>query len=283
MIIALIVLFSLLSIVSFYLFLLCPEKAPDDARARFARRAYAHRGLYDNEGDAPENSLAAFEKAMQKGYGCELDVQFTSDKKLIVFHDNDYKRACGLDKAVWDLSWDETKELRLFGTNERVPLLGEALKTVRGREPLIVEIKAEELDNSWYDELCAATLDELSGYDGDYCVESFDPHVVGWLRKNAPDVVRGQLASSWHSRTRIPFIAALAFGLLVCDVIGRPHFIAYKESELGLPARLARALGALSVTWTCRDEQRHAELEKITDAIIFEGYEPAPRFADSPQ
>ncbi len=280
--IALIVFFSLLALVFFYLFLMCPEKASARARELFASRAYAHRGLYDNEGGAPENSLPAFERAMQKGYGCELDVQFTSDKRLIVFHDNDYKRACGVDKAVWELSWEETKKLELFGSGERVPLFSEVLGAVAGREPLIVEIKAECLNNAWYDELCAATMAELQTYEGDYCVESFHPHVVGWLRKNAPEVVRGQLASGRRSRTDLKSIPALALALLMGDVIGRPHFVAYKESELGLPFRLARAFGALGVVWTSRSEERHAELEKETDAIIFEHYEPSPRFAEKP-
>ena len=278
--IALIVFFSLLALVFFYLFLMRPERASADARERFANRAYAHRGLYDNESDAPENTLAAFERAMQKGYGCELDVQFTSDKRLIVFHDNDYKRACGVDKAVWELTWEETQKLTLFGSGERVPLFSEVLDTVAGREPLIVEIKAECLSSAWYDELCAATMAELREYNGDYCVESFHPHVVAWLRKNAPDVVRGQLASGRRSRTDLKSLPALALSLLLGDVISRPHFVAYKESEIALPFRLARAFGALGVVWTCRTNERHAELEKQTDAIIFEHYEPSPRFAE---
>ena len=56
---------------------------------------YAHRGLHDNETDAPENSMAAFRKAVDTGYGIELDVQLTKDRIPVVFHDESLKRVCG--------------------------------------------------------------------------------------------------------------------------------------------------------------------------------------------
>ena len=123
-----------------YLFLIFPGQSSEEDRAPFMHRNFAHRGLYDNEKGVPENSLAAFRAAMENGYGCELDVQFTKDKQLIVFHDNDYKRACGVDKPVWELTLEEAKELRLFGTDERIPTFREVLDTIAGQNPLIVEI-----------------------------------------------------------------------------------------------------------------------------------------------
>ena len=47
---------------------------------------YAHRGLHDNSSNAPENSMAAFRKAVNAGYGIELDVQLTKDRIPVVFH-----------------------------------------------------------------------------------------------------------------------------------------------------------------------------------------------------
>ena len=54
---------------------------------------YAHRGLWGPT--APENTLPAFEAAVQAGYGIELDVHMTSDGHLVVFHDDTLKRMCG--------------------------------------------------------------------------------------------------------------------------------------------------------------------------------------------
>ncbi|MEG0751565.1 MAG: glycerophosphodiester phosphodiesterase family protein [Oscillospiraceae bacterium] len=275
---ALIAFFFVLGLGLFALFLIFPERASEDACERFARRAYAHRGLYDNEGAAPENSLAAFELAMQNGYGCELDVQFTKDKKLIVFHDNDFGRVCGVDTPVWELTWDEVKELRLFGSAEGVPLFSEVLETVNGREPLIVEIKAEGICTEWYYELCRATLEMLRGYGGEFCVESFHPCVVGWFKKHADDLVRGQLVNGHKASPDLGIVNGMCAQWLLCDVISRPHFVAYREQDIGLPFRIVRALGALGVVWTCRTPERHAQLEKLTDAIIFERYMPSPHF-----
>lgn len=73
--------------------------AGDGRKARmqaFERQYIAHRGFHDNRGECPENSLPAFERAIQMGYGIELDVQLTKDGVPVVFHDWDLKRAAGV-------------------------------------------------------------------------------------------------------------------------------------------------------------------------------------------
>ncbi len=257
-----------------YLFMMWPARASAEDKKRFARRCYAHRGLYENDSDHPENTLAAFENAMQNGYGCELDVQFTKDKKLIVFHDNDFVRACGDSRKVWQVDYDELKTMKLFGSQQTAPLFSEVLATVAGRQPLIVEIKAEEINPEWYYEVCEATMKELRGYKGEYCIESFHPYVVRWLRKNAPDVVRGQLVNGARSTPNLNPVLAWLIAVLACNVCGRPHFIAYNEKDRNLALRLAQKLGAMSVMWTVRTPQRCEELEKSEDAIIFEHFLP---------
>lgn len=59
---------------------------------------YAHRGLHYNAGNAPENTMAAFERAVKAGYGIELDVQLTKDGQVVVTHDFHLRRNCGLIK-----------------------------------------------------------------------------------------------------------------------------------------------------------------------------------------
>lgn len=276
MIIALIIIAALILI---YFFMIYPAPASKAARSAFAKRNYAHRGFYDNETARPENTLPAFEAAMQRGYGCELDVQFTSDKKLIVFHDNDYKRSSGVNKKVWEVSYDEAKKIKLFNSDETVPLFSEVLETVAGREPLIVEIKAEGVNCKWYYEVCEATLKLLREYHGVYCVESFHPMVVRWFKKNAPDLVRGQLVNGWRRWKRsIPTIAALAIDKQLSNVLARPNFIAYHEEDVNRSLRLVQKLGALTVMWTVRNEERLEELKKTEDAIIFEKFAPDTKY-----
>ncbi|MEG0912028.1 MAG: glycerophosphodiester phosphodiesterase family protein [Oscillospiraceae bacterium] len=263
---------------AFYLYLVFPTRVSKEQREIFANRCYAHRALYDNKTDRPENSLPAFEAAMRAGYGCELDVQFTKDKKLIVFHDNDFLRSSGVDKKVWELTYDEIKQIKLFESSESVPLFSEVLSTINGREPLIVEIKAEQLTNEWYSELCDATLQMLRGYRGDFCVESFHPVVVRWFKKNAPDVVRGQLVNARRSSPNIDPIIVFPVEQLITGFLTRPHYIAYKEQDRNLALRIVQKLGAMSVMWTVRTQERQNELCKAEDAIIFESYTPAPFF-----
>lgn len=63
---------------------------------------YAHRGFHGEEG-IPENSMTAFKKAKGLGYGIELDVQLTKDGVMVVHHDYDLKRTCGVNKKIADL------------------------------------------------------------------------------------------------------------------------------------------------------------------------------------
>ena len=265
---------ALLIIAAVYLFLVMPGHPSAEGKAPFMGRTFAHRGLYDNEKGIPENSLPAFRAAMERGYGCELDVQFTKDKKLIVFHDNDYKRACGVDRPVWELTFEEARELRLFGTDERIPTLREVLDAVAGQNPLIVEIKAEKLDMDWYSQLCEAAAAELKDYKGEWCLESFHPLVVRWAWKNIPNVTRGLLVGGPARKgEELAFIKNVIAVLLV-NFTCRPQFIAYDHHDRNLALRIAKKLGAFSVMWTVDSEKDHAVLEKEEDVIIFEHYLP---------
>lgn len=81
-----------------YLWLIAPAgKKPDDSALK--GWLYAHRGLHDGNHQVAENSLEAFRRAMETGYGMELDVQLTADDQLVVFHDKNLKRVCGVDQG----------------------------------------------------------------------------------------------------------------------------------------------------------------------------------------
>lgn len=82
---------------------------------------FAHRGLHDKT--TPENSMAAFNKAIDNGYGIELDVRITKDQEAIVFHDRSLKRMTGIKGNVDQLEYNELKKLNLKDTNERISTL----------------------------------------------------------------------------------------------------------------------------------------------------------------
>ncbi len=254
-----------------YAFLVCP-RLPRRSLGALAGRDYAHRGLWNAQ--RPENSLPAFQAAVAAGFGIELDVHLTRDDVLVVFHDDTLERMCGVSGRVEDRTLAELSQLRLGGSREGIPTLDQVLAAVDGQVPLIVEIKADKRLN----ELCRRTRERLRSYGGAYCVESFHPLAVRWFRKNAPEVIRGQLAYGLGmKRAQGKKNGALDFFLasLTGNVLGRPDFVAHDEVSGGdLPTRLARCMGAHLVAWTVRTPERMRALRKMYDLQIFEGFLP---------
>lgn len=250
------------------LFLLFPEKPAKEKAAPFVGRNIAHRGLYTKDQSVPENSLPAFRRAVEHGYGVELDVHLVKDRKLVVLHDDTLERMTGAEGKVEDKTWRELRKLRLAGTEERMPLLEEVLEVIGGRVPIILEIKTGSRNEAQNEAVLAA----ISGYRGDLCIESFDPFIVGWWKKNAPQYLRGQLCMGVEDlqKTLKPALA-WAGGHLFFDVIARPNFIAYDlTAKKPATVKLVEALGAMKVCWTSHDPSAEEE----NDTVIFEHYEP---------
>ena len=241
-------------------------------RAPFRGVNYAHRGLHSRDKSVPENSLEAFRLAARAGYGAELDVQLSRDGQVVVFHDETLKRVCGVDKRVDELSLLELKSLRLCGTEQRIPLLTEALAVIRGAGPLIVELKTGRRNR----ELCEKTYAILENYRGDVCIESFNPFIVAWFRFHAPDLIRGQLASPYanYRKDGMSPLQAFALSRNLYNPIARPQFIAYRIGNRPPLVRLSELLGVMRFGWTSHEPRS----EKGRDGVIFEFYKPKLKF-----
>lgn len=226
---------------------------------------YAHRGLHD--GEKPENSMAAFRAALDAGCGIELDVHLMKDGNLAVIHDASLKRTAGFDVMIEDLT---AAELPLYPLNEKgecIPLFSQVLDLYDGKAPLIVELKCVRGNHA---ALCAAACEMLDGYKGLYCMESFDPRAVIWLRKNRPDIVRGQLSENWMGKD-LPIAGILKFALTyhLGNVCSRPDFIAYKYADRkAFGTDICRKfLGLAGVSWTLRSREEY-------DTAVSEGWIP---------
>ena len=248
-------------------FLTAPGRASRERKAPFLLHNFAHRGLHSRDLTVPENSLKAFELAAGAGYGIELDVQLSRDGKVVVFHDADLSRVCGVKARVDELSFGELQKLRLLNTEERIPMFEDVLAVIRGRGPLIVELKTGKRNR----ELCEKTWEILKKYQGDFCIESFDPTIVAWFRRHARSVIRGQLAApaAEYAGQANRFTAFLLSRTLL-NFLGRPHFIAYKIGRRPPTVRLSCALGAMNVGWTSHEVRN----ERGRAAVIFEFYRP---------
>jgi len=188
---------------------------------------YAHRGLYG--GGCPENSMAAFRKARDMGYGVELDVHLLADGNLAVIHDSQLKRMTGSEGRIEDLTTAQLRSYRLNGTEETIPEFRQVLDLYAGRAPLIVELKVA---GNNYAALCERACEMLDSYKGVYCMESFDPRCVYWLKKNRPDVIRGQLTENYFKRkNKLPFVLKCLLTHQMLNFLTMPDFVAYRYED----------------------------------------------------
>ncbi len=234
---------------------------------------YAHRGLHQKP-DLPENSLAAFQKAVDNGFGCELDVHLLKDSGLCVIHDSLLKRTTGLDGVVEDLTLADLSSCFLEGTQETIPTLKSVLQIFEGKTPLIIELKSYKGN---VEPLCQELATLLDNYKGTYCIESFDPRCVAWFRKNRPQTMRGQLSADFmHHPSGMGRLVDFVQTYLLCNVMVRPDFVAYNfESRKNLSNTLCRRLFKITgVSWTLKTKQQFDEAIKEGYIGIFEGFMP---------
>lgn len=269
------VIIVLLVLALLYLFAIMPRMTGRPDASALMGRYYAHRGLHDNASDAPENSLLSFKKAVDAGYGIEFDVQLTRDRIPVVFHDESLVRVCGVSGNVRDYTLAELSQFKLMNSGERIPTLRQALDTVGGRVPLIIEIKIHED----VDAVCAKADELIAAYKGPYCIESFDPRAVRWYKRHRPQVVRGQLSSDFNTKTHKQTFSEFLVHHLLTNAICRPDFIAYNHNDRdNLSRRLCRSLfGALSVAWTIRSQEQLDASRNSFDLFIFERFIPEER------
>lgn len=272
---ALIVLLCLLLLALLLILLLPMGKRKKEGFYGLAAYSYAHRGLHDAARGLPENSLRAFRLAAEFGYGAELDVHLSKDGRLVVMHDESLLRTAGVDRNICDCTARELDVLHLEGTDEKIPYLEEVLPIFEGRTPLVIEIKAFEKNHAELTQRVCALLDRFPKLQ--FCVESFDPRVLLWLKKNRPAIVRGQLSANFlkeRSGLRLP--TAFLLTQLCMNILTLPHFIAYKyEDRDCLGARIGRGLwGVQEFSWTLRTAQDVEQTKKNGALPIFEHCRP---------
>lgn len=265
----------LLTLLILYLLALRPQTDRRHLLKPFEQTYIAHRGFFDNSGPAPENSIPAFQRAVEHGYGIELDVSLTKDHRLVVFHDDTLKRMCGIQKAISQCTYAELQNLTLAGSTAKIPLFRDVLLTVDKKVPLIIEIKPEGDCIETARALAAA----LDSYSGTYCIESFHPGVVFWFRKNRPHIVRGILSTDYKKNhlSRNPFVQFFLSNLLL-NWLAKPDFIAYNHKYANqFSYRLCRKLyRAVHAAWTIRSQKELEQARKTFSIFIFDSFQPKP-------
>lgn len=236
---------------------------------------YAHRGLHDSKNGIPENSMAAFRLAAEHGYGIELDVHLTKDGRLAVIHDNSLLRTAGVDVKASELTSEELGQYRLEGTEEKIPFLEEVLPLFEGKAPIIVELKVEGNSAA----LAKAACELLDQYKVDYCIESFHPQAILWLKKNRPEICRGQLSQNFFQSeegTGLGKAADFAMTQLLTSFLTVPDFIAYNHKHRNnISLGMAKAFWQVQeVSWTIRTPEDMNACESDGSLSIFEHFKP---------
>lgn len=244
----------------------------------FLRLPIAHRALHDAAARRPENSRAAVRAALVAGYGVEIDIQVSADGVAMVFHDEKLSRLT--EHAGWlrERSAAELEMLLLKDGDEGIPRLAEILAILRGRAPLLIEIKdasggtATESDGS-----DLAVTAALEGYAGPVAVMSFNPALVAAFGARRPDIPRGIVTCSYDPQeweTLTPDQCARLRAIPDYAAVGA-SFISHQRTDLGR-ARVAelKGQGAAVLSWTIRSPAEEAEARRVAQNITFEGYLP---------
>ncbi|SIS57946.1 Glycerophosphoryl diester phosphodiesterase [Roseivivax lentus] len=243
----------------------------------FLARPIAHRGLHDVAEGRPENSIAACEAAIEKGYGIEIDLQLSADGQAMVFHDYDLDRLTGAQGKVRDRDAEALSALRLIGSEEGIPTLTDLLKVVSGRVPVLIEFKDQDgAMGPDIGALEAAAAGVLANYRGEIALMSFNPHSVRRLAELMPNLPRGLVTSAFEAddwpdlpeETR----AHLA-GMPDLEATGAA-FISHDRRALHLPrVGEVAAAGLPILCWTVRNPEQEAAARQIAHNITFEGYD----------
>ena len=251
------------------LFLVAPTFRRHSDRKVISGLFVAHRGLHDIDKDTPENSLAAFAAAAARGYAIENDIHITADGEVVVFHDDNLKRMCGVDVNIEESTLSELRKYTLLGTNEHIPTLKECLDLVEGRVPLLIEFKTQGFDSCR--RLCEAADKILRGYNGKYFIQSFYPPVLLWYRKNRKEILRGQLSTAFKGE----HISKRLLGFLLFNFLSRPDFVSYDINfSNSIMFNITKFLGALPVGWTFKKQTQLDSKRNKFKAYIFELFIP---------
>ena len=233
------------------------------APAWLTARPIAHRGLHDPAAGRPENTLGAFEAAVERGFAIECDLQPSRDGEAMVFHDFELERLTRATGRIDERDAAALAGLSVLGTDERIPTLADLLALVADAVPVVVELKGPQRDP---DRFVAAVARACDSYDGRVAVMSFDPAIVRRFAAALPDRPRGLTAMGGADSA-----ASHAALFAEADL----HFVSYHVDDL--PQAFvadARARGAAAITWTVRTAEQVAATARFADQMTFEGFLP---------
>ncbi|MGO7185376.1 glycerophosphodiester phosphodiesterase [Rhizobium brockwellii] len=223
----------------------------------------AHRGYHDLNTHVWENTLSAFSRAIEAGFAIECDLHYASDGVPVIFHDEDLQRLCNLHGDIRERTSRELGLIAIGGTRDKVPTLRQLLDLVKGKVPLVLELKGREADDEGFAE---AVLEVLEGYEGKVALMSFDHWLLRDLKALGSPYPLGLTADGNTPEALKTHAEAMEIGL---------DFISYHYGDLPNPFITGeREKGIPVITWTVRDEEARRLTFANADQMTFEGFDP---------
>lgn len=223
----------------------------------------AHRGYHDLSAGRAENSMAAFQAAVDAGFAIECDLQVSSTSEPVVFHDPELERMTGVQGNVRDHSPASLLEMKLLDTADGIHLLSEHLKLVSGKVPIVLELKGVEgKDNGFVEGVAKA----VESYDGKLALMSFDHWICAQFKQLMPHLPRGLTAYGGDETYDTHLQAMKDYDL---------QFVSYGVRNL--PNRFVKDMRDMKlpvITWTVKDQEAASITRKYADQMTFEGFDP---------
>ena len=188
-------------------------------------RLLAHRG---GRNEIDENTLEAFQHAFDSGcWAFETDVRFTKDKELMILHDNDFKRMCGIEKAPEEMTAAEIRALRTK-EGHKIPFLKDVLALLEKYDGAYVEFELKCSDPDRYPmpvlkeylDKAAKAIYSSKPAKSIYLMTSFDTRAMRYLGIEHPEADVMLITGQPCSPTMLEVVKSLGVKRLACRVEG---------------------------------------------------------------
>ncbi len=231
----------------------------------------AHRGLYEANGSIPENSIAAFKRAIDNGFAIECDLNRTKDGQLIVFHDHHLKRLTSLHRFTNEVTYEDIKNLHLLHTTQTIPTFSELLTLVKGQVPLLIELKPF----GDVKKMCETFMQHMASYQGQWAVFSFHPGIVLWFKKHYPDVIRGQISAYFDDNNHLNKPMKFLMKRLFFNRFTKPDFISYYIHNLpNKHVDKQKKKGITIISYAAKNQKELNFVRSLYDNVVFEHFIP---------
>lgn len=224
----------------------------------------AHRGFHARERGIWENSRSAVLAALERGFAIEVDLQPSKDQQAMVFHDYELDRMTGHSGDIRTYNAQDLLSVSLMDGADTVWRFADLLDTVKGRVPLVAEMKGRSGCDTGF---VASVGDALRTYRGPVAVMSFSH----WLVEEAKETLPGRLVGLTAEGDEQNYGVHRDF----CRRVD-PDFLSYRHTDLDCRfVREFRKTGKPVICWTVRSEDQARQAYRLADQITFEGFVPA--------